>query len=87
MTTILAIVSAVLFFKQSAYFLFALIVFFVIIQSITKRIMNNLVKKGIAEGFSAIDATEFIPNGITYINMLFSFVIYGFFALAIYNFF
>jgi hypothetical protein len=84
MTSILALLAAVIFFKVGAWWLMAISLLVGLVQSITKHQMNVHVRLLVSEGWQPKDAAEDIPNGIASVNLFSSLVIFGLFSYGAY---
>ncbi len=83
MTTILALIASYLFFSIEMFTSFGMVFFVGIIQFITKKAMTSNYQRRISEGLPADYALSSIPNGLTTVNMVTSFVIYGMFIYSV----
>ena len=78
MTTILAIIAAILIFRSDGPSgLFIALVASGILQMITKSMMNNFVRHGVGNGLPPEMAAQQIPNGLTLVNMALTFTTIG----------
>ena len=84
MTTLLAIATCGILYKKNSFILLFIIILLGIIQSVTSKKMSMIAARFMAEGVDSKIAAEMIPNGLTTINMMVSFGIFGLFAYSLF---
>lgn len=84
MTTLLAIAACIILFKKNSFILLFIIILLGIMQSVTSKRMNMIAAKFMAEGMDSKTATKMVPNGLTTVNMVVSFGIFGLFAYSLF---
>jgi hypothetical protein len=82
MTTILAILAGLIFYRHSVIWALAVVVLIGLLQASTKSAMNAQARQGITHGLPASMAIEAISNRLTVVNMLASFLIWGMVAYS-----
>jgi len=83
MTTIVAIIACYLFYGLKIVWAFFVVFNAGLIQFVTKNAMNKFVRKLVAEGQNPLEASHQTSNGLTIVNMLSTFVIWGFLAYSL----
>jgi hypothetical protein len=83
MTTIIALASCYLFYQSETNWAFFVVLSVALVQYLTKNWMNRWVSRRVDEGIDPISAAHSIPDTPTIVNMISSFVIYGFFVYAL----
>jgi hypothetical protein len=78
MTTIIAIVAGYFFYAHAVWWAFVVVLIIGLIQASTKSTMNFQFRSALARGLPAQIATDTISNVVTQINMISTFVIWGF---------
>ena len=83
MTTIFAIVAGYIFYTHSIWWAFAVVLIVGLIQASTKSTMTHQYRLARSRGFTAETSTDAISNVVTQINMVATFVIWGFGIYAV----
>ena len=82
MTSIIALLTSLIFFKVGAWWLMAASLIVGLAQSVTKHQMNTHVRLLVTEGWQPKDAAEDIPNGLASVNLFSSLIVFGLFVYA-----
>ena len=78
MTTLIAIAASYAFYGHQIWWALVVVVLVGLLQMSTKSAMSSQFRKALAHGLPGSAATDAISNRTTHINMVSSFIVYGF---------